>query len=261
MLLLVLFKRLIGKRGSLAETAVEATLEQLIEEVQAGDVLVRNQLLKDYQPFIAKIASKLCKRYIDPTRDDEYSVALSAFNEAMNHFSSNQSNSFLSFAETVIRRRLIDFIRREQKYVGQIPMTSFELEDDESNLINPVEIQQSVEQFKREVESHDRRTEIEMYSEALLEYGITMKDLVEGSPKHSDSRNMLLRIGRILAHDEALAAQLKEKKTLPIKDLLERVEVARKTLERNRKYIIAVAVIFLHDFYHLREYLYVPEEG
>jgi RNA polymerase sigma factor len=256
----VLFKRFLGRNPQLNEPTEPVSLNTLIERVQAGDVGLRNRVLSDYRPFIAKSASKLCKRYIDPDRDDEFSIALSAFNEAMDHYASSHGSSFLSFAETVIHRRIIDFIRKEQKYRDQIPMTSFEVEDDESQTINPIEIQESFDRYSIEKQTEDRRHEILQYSDALKEYGITMKDLVEGCPKHSDSRNMLLRIGKMIADKPELATPLRDKKMLPIKELLEHVEVARKTLERNRKYIIAVAIIQMGAFEHLKEYLHIPEQ-
>lgn len=257
----MLFKRFLGRSSQLNEPNEEpVSLNTLIEQAQAGDVGLRNRILSDYRPFIAKSASKLCKRYIDPERDDEFSVALSAFNEAMDHYSPSHGSSFLSFAETVIHRRIIDYIRKEQKYRDQIPMTSFEVEDDESQTINPVEIQESFDRYSVEKQAEDRRYEIVQYSEALKDYGITMKDLVEGCPKHSDSRNMLLRIGKMIAAKPELAIPLREKKMLPIKELLEHVDVARKTLERNRKYIIAVAIIQMGAFQYLKEYLHIPEQ-
>jgi RNA polymerase sigma factor len=257
----VLFKRFLDKHRSQNEqNEGSASLNTLIEQIQAGDVDLRNRVLSNYHPFIAKSASKLCKRYIDPSRDDEFSVAISAFNEAMDHFSPSHGSSFLSFAETVIHRRLIDFIRKEQKYRDQIPMTSFEVEDDESQMINPVEIKASFDRYSLDREAEERRLEIMQYSETLKNYGISMKDLVEGSPKHSDSRNMLLQIGKLIANKPELSSLLKEKKMLPIKELLNYVDVARKTLERNRKYIIAVAVIQMGSFHHLKEYLHIPQQ-
>lgn len=261
-MLFVLFKRFLGHQGPEDELLDEqSSLNTLIANIQSGDVALRNRILSQYRPFIAKSASKLCKRYIDPQRDDEYSVALSAFNEAINHYSPAHGNSFLSFAETVIRRRLIDYIRRETKFRDQIPLTSFEIEDEDSQYVNPVEIQESIVRHSVEQEAEERRMEILHYSDVLRDYGITMKDLVEGSPKHTDSRNMLLQIGTLIANRPELASQLRSKKTLPIKDILQHVNVARKTLERNRKYIIAVAIVQMGEFHYLKQYLHVPEQS
>ncbi|CRF29115.1 RNA polymerase sigma factor sigI [Mycobacterium tuberculosis] len=54
------------------------------------------------------------------------------------------------------------------------------------------------------------------------------------------------------------------KRMLPIKELLDQVGVSRKTLERNRKFIIAVALIYNGPYPYLRDYLHIrsdSEEG
>ncbi len=48
-----------------------------------------------------------------------------------------------------------------------------------------------------------------------------------------------------------------KRKKLPIKALLDELDVSRKMLERNRKYIIAITVIFNENYTHLKEYLNV----
>jgi RNA polymerase sigma factor len=53
---------------------------------------------------------------------------------------------------------------------------------------------------------------------------------------------------------------LLNKKQLPIKELLERVEVSRKTLERNRKFLIAIALIYQGPYPYLRDYLQIRED-
>ncbi|MCA0171249.1 hypothetical protein [Bacillus sp. RAR_GA_16] len=58
------------------------TLEDKVDSIQKGNQALRNQLLEDYQPFIKKITSKVCNRYINHSMD-EFSIGLSAFNEAM----------------------------------------------------------------------------------------------------------------------------------------------------------------------------------
>ncbi|GAY78475.1 RNA polymerase sigma-54 factor RpoN [Sporolactobacillus inulinus] len=52
-----------------------------------------------------------------------------------------------------------------------------------------------------------------------------------------------------------MVAYLKKKKQLPIKDLLQFVSCSRKTIERNRKYIIALALIYIGGFSALRSYI------
>ncbi|MEX2415948.1 MAG: RNA polymerase sigma factor SigI [Paenibacillaceae bacterium] len=257
MLLLVLFKRFIGK-PKLEQSGAHAvdSLEEQVLIVQDGDLALRDRIITDYQPFIAKITSRFCRRYIDPSRDDEFSIALDGFNEALNKFSSESGRSFLSFAETVIRRRLIDYLRKEQRFQQQVPLSSFEVVDEENQIINPVEVHQAVQYYEKERIVEDRGSEIKDFSTDLLVYGITFTELAECSPKHIDSRRLLMGIGRTLASNDHLMLLLRSKKMLPIKELLDLLDVSRKTLERNRKYLIAVALIYSGSYPYLRDYLY-----
>jgi RNA polymerase sigma factor len=45
------------------------------------------------------------------------------------------------------------------------------------------------------------------------------------------------------------------KKRLPIKELERHVHISRKTIERNRKYIIAIAIILSGEFHYLQDYI------
>jgi RNA polymerase sigma factor len=246
-LLLVLFKRFLGRSQSHRPELTNAmTPEQQVERIQEGDLRLRNQFITDYQPYVAKVTSRFCKRYIDPARDDEFSIALVAFNEAVNQFSSSAGRSFLSFAETVIRRRLIDYVRKEQRFAQNVPYSSFDAYDDEDNIVNPVEIHQAIEQFEKQKGMEERQSEITDLSGVLSEFDIRFADLVEMSPKHSDSRQMLMAIGFMLAQDS-------------LKELMEIAGVSRKTLERNRKFIIAVALIINGPYPYLREYLHIDD--
>lgn len=253
-MILVLLKKFLGKSHSHRPDLTQ-TPEDTVMLIQKGDLRLRNQFITDYQPYIAKVTSRFCKRYIDPSRDDEYSIALSAFNEAINQFSFSAGRSFLGFAETVIRRRLIDHIRKEQRFSQQIPYSSFDVEDEDDNVINPVEIHQAVEQYEIQKDMEERRGEISDLNRVLKEFDISFADLAEASPKHADSRETLVAIGKRLAGDHQMMRMMLGKRMLPIKELLGCVSVSRKTLERNRKYIIAIAIIHNGPYPYLREFL------
>lgn len=254
-MLLALINKFLGKRQSPSNEQESLTPEHIVIRIQQGDSQLRNQFITDYQPYIAKTTSRFCKRYIDPSRDDEFCIALGAFNEAINQFAPDLGRSFLSFAETVMRRRLIDFVRKETRFQSQTPLSSFEIVDDENNVINPVEIQRALDQYAVQLGSEERRNEIETLSCCLAEFDIDFGDLIHISPKHVDSRDMLFAVAKVLSDDTNLMGTLLSKKMLPIKDLLPKVGVSRKTLERNRKYIIAVALVFNGTYPYLRDYL------
>lgn len=255
-MILVMLKRFLGKNLShRSASRPEETPEELVRKIQQGDLRLRNQFITDFQPYVAKVTSRFSKRYIDPARDDEFAVALSAFNEAITQYSFTAGRSFLSFAETVIRRRLIDYVRKEQRFSLQVPYSSFEVEDEEENIVNPVEIHQAVLEYELQEGMEERRGEILELNRVLQEFDIRFADLADASPKHADSRYSLVAIGKLLAEDAQMMRTLLGKRMLPIKELLEVVNVSRKTLERNRKFIIAIAIIHNGPYPYLRYYL------
>ncbi|MDY0395936.1 helix-turn-helix domain-containing protein [Virgibacillus halophilus] len=74
-------------------------LEDKIIKAQQGDEQLMNELLKTYQPFIAKCVSEVCKRYIDTSRDDEFSVGLFAFHNAIQTYRPDRGSSFFDICQ------------------------------------------------------------------------------------------------------------------------------------------------------------------
>lgn len=230
-------------------------LSQLLLRARGGDDEARNQLLKDYMPFVAKSASQATGRYIRQGQDDEFSVALTAFNEAIERYDVDRGTNFLGFADTVIKRRLIDYFRSKQAKQRDLPLSNFEVEDDEENVINYVEIQKSVEEHQKQLETDARREEIMRFSLLLSEFEISMDELVDISPKHQDARENAMEVAKVIAANQELREYLLSKKSLPLKALMNHVSVSRKTIERQRKYIIAVSLILVGDFQMLQDYI------
>lgn len=259
-MILLLIKRFFGRSKPQREdngTSAEQP-EAIVERIQQGDAELRETFISAYRPYIAKVTSRFSKRFIDSARDDEFSIALLAFDEAITHYSSTGGSSFLGFAETVIRRRLIDYVRKEQRHKQSVPLSAFDLEDEEESSYNTVETTEAVAIYEQQLESERRRYEIVAFQEVLTSYGIAFSELADKSPKHKDSREALYEIGSTLARDERMMTLLEMKRQLPIKELLEVCTVSRKTLERNRKFIIAAALIMAGDYPHLQSYIGAP---
>lgn len=230
----------------------EMQLDEMILAAQQGDQEIQNYLLKAYQPFIAKSVSEVCKRYIDPKKDDEFSIGLSAFNEAIIHYSSEKGSSFFSFAKLVIKRKIIDYIRYTTKTPTAI---SFDETYDAEQMENPREIAAVQDKYDREQDALQRREEILDFKEKLLAYKLTLTELTESSPRHKDARDSAIRTARILYTNETLRESVQKKKKLPIKDLAKLVDVSKKTLERNRKFILAIFIVLSEDYLYLKDYL------
>ncbi|MCL6625989.1 RNA polymerase sigma factor SigI [Alicyclobacillus shizuokensis] len=230
-------------------------LYPLLRLAQSGDEQARSDLIEAYVPFALRIASQASRRYIDPDRDDEFSIALMGMNEAIDRFDPSKKVNFLGFAETIIRRRLIDYFRSQRLHGRTVPWTDFDVVDEGDNVINYVEVRTSLDAYEREEEERRRRQEIEEYAKRLREFGLSFQELVKVSPKHADARQNAMEIARLVAADDELRRYVMERRALPLKQLQERVHVSRKTLERQRKYILAVILLLCGDYATLQDYI------
>lgn len=210
-----------------------------------------NVFIEEYKPFIISTTSKILKRYIDYHNDEEYSIALMAFSEAITNYKEDKG-SFLSFAQRLIKLRLIDNYRKESRH-KDVNFTQLALtEDDESEqLIN----KNSVENHQLEGIDYLRKLEIDEFSKELLEYGISFIDLVKVSPKWGSTRNLYNNLIKESIKSPIIMEALVKKKILHIKELEKITEVPRKKIERARRYMVAVLIILIGDYEYLRDYI------
>jgi RNA polymerase sigma factor len=238
----------------------------LLAEARAGDRAARETLLSRYSPYVLKIASRVTGTYVKLGRDDEASVALVAFNEAIDSYDPSRGASFLGFAQTVIRRRLIDHFRGKARS-RDVPLSALgdgdavagsEVGDGSPGRVGGFVAAHAAaaEGVQRDYEERSERLEeVQRYRELLAAYGITLAELVRISPRHEDARRRAMGAARVLAARPELAQRLRQRGELPLKELSSLAGVSRKTLERQRKYIIAVALILMEDLPCLEAYL------
>jgi RNA polymerase sigma factor len=247
------------RRAAGDERSQPDPLLALVARAQAGDEGARERVIALCAKPAARIASRAVGRYVRLGMDDEFSVALMAVDEAIDRFDPARGRRFLAFAERVIRRRLIDHGRL--KAPPETPLSALTVEDDEGNSYVPALGRRALELATAADESAARHEEILCYALRLREFGLGLEELVEVSPRHADARRDAVAIGRLVAADPALRAYLYEHRALPLKALEARVRATRKTIERHRKYIIAVALVSPSEFPHLYEYLKVHEQA
>jgi len=231
------------------------SLEQTLSLAQKGDLLARDYLINSHRDFIARIGSKSCNRFLT-WDDDEMSIALLAFNEAIDKFSPGGGASFHTFAHRVIHNRLVDYFRKESKH-RHLSLSPMDPDDEE---LSRFDLQYSSEQYQ-ETENQAILAEVlESYMEILAQYGVTLDDLVKVSPKHKDSKETLLTVAVKLSREHTLLESLKKNKLLPIKELELLTGVKRRVLEKGRKYLIALVLIFTEPRFHpLKSFTIIPE--
>lgn len=223
------------------------SINHAISRIKKGDIGLKEELIKKYKPYLLKAVSSTIGKYVNSENSEEYSIGLMAFNEAIDKFDLDRNGNFFSYCNIVINHRIIDHIRKNKKENKVIPFSYFEekSEFEEKYLVSDSHYQ---------YESIEIREEILIFEDKLKEFGITLEELVEKSPKHKDSRELYISIAKILSSNEGLFNKLIRRKRIPILELMEFVNVSRKTIERNRKYIIAVTLVLRSSLDEIKQY-------
>ena len=217
-----------------------------------------NELVRENNSFILRCASKTCRRYITQS-DDEYEVALVVFCEAVRAFDAG-AGGFMGFAALVIRRRLMDYFDKQSRRSNEISAGNAMCWDEDVSTGVVAEVQQKLVQGN-ENSGHAIRDEIEALGAVLSEYGFSFFDLAEASPKASKTKHCCARaVNWMLALVERIL-NMRKTRSLPVAAISKALEIARKIIERHRRYIIAATEILDGDYPHLAEYMdYIKKE-
>lgn len=217
---------------------------------------IRNSFIQENRNFILKISSLICKRQLDWANDDELSVALLAFNEAIDSYDRSSGKEFLNYAKIVIRNRLVDYFRKESK------CTHISLESDEDSEISTYTLKKSMELYQIETENQNMTFEVMAFSEILSRYGITIEDLTSNSPTHRKTRFQLMNLALLISQHPQMVEKFKRNKQLPAKDICAIIKTNKRLLERWRKYIVAMLAVLTHDeLSGLRSYIFSERRG
>ncbi len=219
-----------------------------------------NELVESHRSWILRVAAEVTHRYITDS-DDEWSIALMAFSEAVQTYEEGKG-SFRGLAAMVIRRRLVDYIRSESRHGDEMSVSpaAFEdgLDEDEASGVE-MQVQRRMAEQAGSAAADDTasraREEIAALQEILQGYGFSFFDLADASPKAEKTKKSCAQAVRALVASVLLMAQMRLRHLLPIRELSELSGVIRKILERHRKYIIASAEILDGEFPILAGYL------
>lgn len=215
------------------------------------DPVKKEKLIEDYIPFILSCAQKATGRYIDTANDEEFSVALEAFSEAIESFNI-EKGTFLSFSNQVIKNRLYDYMRKTEKYNETVVFD--DIYNDDSKILS-FDIVAAAENYQQEMQRSDLVIEIDLLSRRLAKWDISFNDLSKISPKHKKTRQMCIKISEYILKNDELYRQMMSSKQLPSKQIENTFKLPKKKFERFRKYIIAVVIIKSGDFEQIAEYV------
>lgn len=212
-----------------------------------------NSLIEEYKPFIASTVEKHLKRYVEYGIDDELSIALIAFHEAIEKYDITKGN-FLSFAKITIKHRLIDYYRKEQKVKGPVVYVEPDKQQDDEELLN-LYVDESMKEYTEAQKSELRRLELEEIKKELELWGISFADVAKSSPKQEGTRLTYLAAIDFIINNPDLVNIIKKKKYLPVEKVATGLKIPRKRIERGRNYIIAAVLILSGDYQFINEYI------
>ena len=244
--------------GSGERRSGSAKLARFLLRIRQGDAEARNDFLTAYAPLALSVAAKAVGRYVRLGEDEEASVALIALDEAARGFAPERG-AFVPFASQVVRRRIIDHLRREGRRAPEIPAGvgydpggAAEAGEEATPQLAAAVAEIAA---RGHAEGEARRDELMSFRHDLAEYGLDLAALVRVAPQHHDAREGAKAVARVLAADPELRRYLQRRKQLPLRELADRSGLSRKSIERHRKYIVAVALILIGEYEHLSEYV------
>lgn len=213
-------------------------------------------LIETYMPFIKTQTAKVIKRIPQEENDDELSIAMFAFYEAIMHYN-QKKGSFIKLAETAIRNRLVDYIRKEQRHRGTLSLETpvYEDGDEETKRTIMEGLTAGKSEIDRSEEIMAAADEIQQFSRQLMDFGITLTEVAEACPKQERTLNVCLKLLEYARCNPKVLEQLLKSKKLPVQLICEETGVQRKTVERHRKYIVAIMLAFTNGFEIIRGHL------
>lgn len=215
------------------------------ENMQKAD-----ELINDYMPFIKAETAKFLRHPPIEGHDDELSIAMIAFHEAICGYARNRG-AFLKYASMLIRSRLIDYARKEMRHSGAISLENGSEKEGTS-------LSDTLADQKNHSEETDTReatkAEIQELRKQMESFGVSLTDVAENCPKQKRTLDACRKALQYAKETPDILEELLRTKRLPISKLVQG-GADRKTLERHRKYMVALLLVFTNGYELIRGHL------
>lgn len=175
-------------------------LTQLISKALNGNEIAREKIIQHYKPYIINSTGNIVGHFVTWS-DEEASIALLAFNRAIDTYNSKGGRTFLNYAYLLMRRDLIDYYRKEK---SKIHLSFHSSQEQEDGTTTRIEEKKSMESYEQSLQKDNLIGEILELSEVLKQYKVSFEELEKFSPKHRDTRQSLIK----MAHQFSLLMNL-----------------------------------------------------
>lgn len=216
-----------------------------------------DQFIRSYMPFIKAETARFLHRPPIEGQDEELSVAMFAFYETMTVYNPDRG-AFLPLASAGIRNRLIDYFRREQKYSGQLSLDE-PVDEDGDTLLEKTD--PGVDEISDYTDLAGAQEEIKKFSADLALFGLTLTDVADSCPRQERTLDACMKVLDYAKKHPQLLEQMIHSCKLPLSQLALGSGVEKKTLERHRKYLVAILLAFTNGFEIIRGHLSQMKKG
>lgn len=211
------------------------------EEINLGNL---NSLIERHMPFLIRTVSDFTGRYVSVENDEEFSIGLLAFAEAVKRYEPDRGN-FLPFAKLVMESRLKNYVEKKNAHMKEESLEA---------------LQETGIEFSQREEAENEETEklheeIVKYREELLLFNLTLEKLADTSPKHRDTRRTAVQTAEIASKDSETVEETYRKRKLPVRKVARLGKVTEKVVKNSKMFILAVMIIFVREFTGLRYWI------
>lgn len=231
----------VGTEQSIADRVAQAKISRSAEDT----------LIQDFLPFIRSETAKFMNRTVQDN-DDELSIAMIAFHEAVHHYDETKG-TFLSLASTTIRSRLTDHYRKEKRHMGHISMNT-PVGDTDTEMGDLI-VSEEESHADRIIYRDATRQEIAELAAQMAEFGVSLSDVADNCPTQERNKAICLRAMQYAKENTDVLDEFLRTQRLPLAKLSDGNRAVRKTLERHRKYLIALLLICTNGYEIIRGHL------
>lgn len=226
-----------------------------MDALPAPDTYNREEFLRKSLPLIRQIAGQHTGRVLHWGQDEELSIALIAFNSALDVYEYKKGTNFTALAAVIIKRRLIDYYRSGQRHGNrEIPVGDFINDLSDDKLARPG--------YMESLLAEERRREIELFTRGLGDLGIQLEDLVALAPRHTALREQMIFAAKAIIGDPQIYRAVTASGRLPLDRLCQLTGISTAVLGKRRKFLLALVHVISHasDYPFISTYLNLEGE-
>ena len=226
------------------------SIQERVEQAKTNEEAL-NALISDYLLFIRSEASKATGRIVTE-QDDEFSVAMIGFHEAIKSYEESRG-AFLKYASVIMKNRLIDEHRKQKRHMMHTSIDELISEDGETSVVES--ITDDKDQYTQLDFQEATRQEIEELIFQLKEFGLTLTDIAENCPRQERTLESCYKVLKFAVDNPLIITTMKRTGKLPLAVIASGTGIERKTLERHRKYLLALLLIYSNGYEIIRGHL------